>query len=226
MTERHFRHDHHGWYGEEGPSRAHRDDEPRPFKRTGPRFEGDWRSRPGRGGHWRAMAGGWQERRPRSSRGVIRAAVLALVAEQPMHGYQIIRELGERSGGTWTPSPGSIYPTLQLLSDEGLVSSVEEEGRRVYSATEAGRAVLAERGADRPAPWEEVASEVDTSVMALRRLAIQIVVATRQVAHAGTAADIAQAKTVLAEARKSLYRILAEGGEEESETLGDGPAAG
>ena len=86
---------------------------------------------------------------PRMARGDVRAAVLALLAEQPMHGYQIIQQIEERSGGAWKPSPGSVYPTLQLLTDEGIVDVEEESGRKTYSLTEAGRA----EAADKPAPW-------------------------------------------------------------------------
>src|SRR3954454_4068329 len=76
----------------------------------------------------------------RVGRGDVRAAVLALLAEQPMHGYQIIHEIEERSGGSWKPSPGSVYPTLQLLADEGLIRAEESNGRKTFSLTEEGRA--------------------------------------------------------------------------------------
>lgn len=174
-------------------------------------------------GHWRAVGGPGQGFGPaffgrgsRAARGDVRAAVLALVGEQPMHGYQIIRELSERSGGVWMPSPGSVYPTLQLLEDEGLVTSEQQEGRRVYSATEAGRAVAAERR-DRPAPWDEVASEADASLLDLREVAVLLMVASRQVAHAGNSSDVAKAKAVLTDARKALYGILAESPGDEPE---------
>ncbi len=84
---------------------------------------------PGRRGH-----GG-----RRSRRGDVRAAILALLAEQPRHGYEIIREIGERSGGFWRPSPGSVYPTLQMLADEGLVTSKDEHGKKLFELTEAGQ---------------------------------------------------------------------------------------
>ena len=87
------------------------------------------------------------------SSGDVRTAVLALLAEKPMHGYQIIREIEERSGGSWKPSPGSVYPTLQLLADEGLISAEESDGRKTYSLTEEGRAV-AGADAEKSAPWE------------------------------------------------------------------------
>src|SRR6478735_4861784 len=87
----------------------------------------------------------------RAGRGDVRAAVLALLAEQPMHGYQIIREIEERSGGSWKPSAGSVYPTLQLLADEGSISAEESNGRKIYSLTEAGREVAASEAS---APWQ------------------------------------------------------------------------
>ena len=88
----------------------------------------------------------------RAGRGEVRSAVLALLAERPMHGYQIIREIEERSGGTWKPSAGSVYPTLQLLADEGLIRAEESNGRKIYSLTDAGREEMA--GAGMSAPWE------------------------------------------------------------------------
>jgi DNA-binding PadR family transcriptional regulator len=153
---------------------------------------------------------GFDCRGPRAGRGDVRAAILALLGEQPMHGYQIMRELGERSGGVWRPSPGSIYPTLQQLEDEELVrAETGDGGRRVYALTEAGRGAQ-QAAAGAPAPWEEVRSEGDSSALELRDLVRQVVAAARQVVHAGEAAQIAQAKDVLKEARRSLYRILAE----------------
>ena len=88
----------------------------------------------------------------RAGRGELRTAILALLAERPMHGYQIIREIEERSGGSWKPSAGSVYPTLQLLADEGFVSTEESNGRKIYSLTEAGREDVA--SAETAAPWE------------------------------------------------------------------------
>jgi len=143
----------------------------------------------------------------RAGRGDIRAAILALLAEQPMHGYQIIQELTERTDGVWRPSPGSVYPTLQQLEDEDLVhEAASESGKRVYELTEAGR----EQAAASPEPWRAIAAEGDDALVALRDLAHQVVAATRQVAHAGSAAQLETAQTVLRDARRSLYRILAE----------------
>ena len=135
-----------------------------------------------------------------------------------MHGYQIMRELGERSGGVWRPSPGSIYPTLQQLEDEELVRpETGDGGRRVFALTDAGREAQ-EAAAGGPAPWDEVGAEGDSSALELRDLVGQVVAAARQVLHAGEPAQIAQAKDVLRDARRKLYRILAEDSPEASET--------
>ena len=143
----------------------------------------------------------------RAGRGDIRAAILALLAEQPMHGYQMIQELSERTGGVWRPSPGSVYPTLQQLEDEELVrETASDSGKRVYELTDAGR----ERAGRAPAPWSAVAGESEDALVALGELAQQVLAATRQVAHAGTSAQLDAAQAVLRDARRSLYRILAE----------------
>ncbi len=144
----------------------------------------------------------------RAGRGDIRAAILALLAEEPMHGYQIIQVISERSGGNWTPSPGSVYPTLQQLEDESLIEPAESEtGRRVFALTDAGRTVAGESSA---APWEEAVESVDDEMVELRDLVRQVVAATRQVGQAGTSAQVKAAQDVLRTARKALYRLLAD----------------
>ena len=143
----------------------------------------------------------------RAGRGDIRAAILVLLTEEPMHGYQIIQELAERTGGVWRPSPGSVYPTLQQLEDEELVrETASDSGKRVYELTDAGR----EQAASTEAPWNALAGESDDELVALRDLAHQVLAATRQVAHAGTAAQIESAQAVLRDARRALYRLLAD----------------
>ena len=94
---------------------------------------------------------------PRRRRGDVRAAILALLGDRPMHGYEMIQELEERSEGMWRPSAGSIYPTLQLLEDEGLIAGEEHDGKRRFTLTDAGREEAAKRPADRPPPWEQAA---------------------------------------------------------------------
>ena len=177
---------------------------------TGERPRRRERSKPGRGMHGPAGFGGpFLGPGRRAGRGDIRAAILALLAEEPMHGYQVIQVISERSGGNWTPSPGSVYPTLQQLEDEGLIEPAPSEtGRRAFALTAAGRAVSPAEGA--PAPWEEAVGEADRDLVELRDLVHQVLAATRQVAQAGTAAQIKGAQDVLRTARKGIYRLLAE----------------
>ena len=148
---------------------------------------------------------------PRMSRGDVRTAVLALLAEQPMHGYQIISEIEKRSGGSWKPSPGSVYPTLQLLADEGLISAEESNGRKTYSLTDAGR-VEAEASAEKGVPWEGSAGSFrDRGPLgALPKAGIELAQAAAQVGRTGTPEQVAEAVTVLEEARRRLYSILAQ----------------
>ena len=143
------------------------------------------------------------------ARGDVRAAILALLAEAPMHGYQIITEITDRSQGVWSPSPGSVYPTLQALEEEGLVTSTTTDGKKTFSLTDEGRAANDARPGER-APWEEVGDDVDTGLLQLRDGIGQVAGAVRQIARSGTSAQVAKARSVLTEARKSLYRILAD----------------
>lgn len=149
-------------------------------------------------------------RGPKVARGDVREALLALLAESPMHGYQMIGEIAERSGGAWRPSPGSVYPVLQLLADEGLVRAVEADGKRVFHLTEAGQAHVAARGGAKP--WETAAAGADEDVTALRTLAFGIGAAVVQVAQTGSEEQVDAARAVLAETRRALYRILADDG--------------
>jgi DNA-binding PadR family transcriptional regulator len=173
------------------------------------RMKGHGRGR-GRGRRMSEAAGyGFLGRGPRAGRGDIRAAIIRLLSEQPMHGYQIMKELEERSGGVWRPSPGSIYPTLQQLQDEGLVRSDESDGRRIFTLTDEGRS--AAEAQDQPtAPWEDVSESGDTAAISVRDMVGQVIVAARQVVRAGDEQQIAKATEVLNEARRKIYRILAE----------------
>lgn len=158
----------------------------------------------GFGGHGRGRGRG-----RRAGRGDVRQGILALLQEEPMHGYQIIQELAERSGGVWRPSPGSIYPTLASLEDEGLVRHTKADGKRIFQLTEAGQAAVAEAG-DRPAPWDEVANDADSTLVALRDQLGLLAAATIQVGQAGNADQVAKARKILSEARRKLYLLLAE----------------
>lgn len=141
-------------------------------------------------------------------RGDVRAAILILLAERPRHGYELIQEISERSQGFWTPSPGSVYPTLQALEDEGLVTLDAVEGRRTASLTEAGRTYVAEHADQLGEPW---AAEADAGpALALRREMLAARDAVGQVMRVGSAAQQSAAAATLAATRKELYRILAD----------------
>ncbi len=146
---------------------------------------------------------------PRVAKGDVKAAVLAILAEKPMHGYQIIQEIETRSGGAWKPSPGSVYPTLQLLADEGLVAAEESGGKKTYSLTEAGRAEAA-AAEGQSAPWESAGSRDSGRTTALPKAGAKLAQAAAQVGRGGTPEQVAQAVAVLNEARRKLYSILAQ----------------
>ena len=158
--------------------------------------------------------GGFRERGfghgPHVGRGDVRSAVLALLADGPRHGYQIIQEIGERSGGVWHPSPGSVYPALQLLEDEGLIRAEQVETRRVFHLTEAGRTYVAERREELAAVWNAVTESVDDAMVELRDLFEQVGAAVKHVVRAGGKAELAEARQLLVSTRRQLYRILAD----------------
>ena len=143
----------------------------------------------------------------RVGRGEVRAAVLVLLAEKPRHGYEIIREIEERSGGSWKPSAGSVYPTLQLLADEGLITAEESNDRKIYSLTEAGREVA---GAESSSPWDPAESAPGNRFSALPKAGVELAQAAAQVNRTGTPEQVQQAVAVLDEARRRLYSILAQ----------------
>lgn len=144
----------------------------------------------------------------RVGRGEVRSAVLSLLAEQPMHGYQVIHEIEERSGGSWKPSAGSVYPTLQLLADEGLIAAQESNGRKIYSLTDAGREEVA--GADPSSLWESTGSGPGGGFAALPKAGVELAQVVGQVARTGSPKQVQEAVTVLDEARRRLYSILAQ----------------
>jgi DNA-binding PadR family transcriptional regulator len=153
-------------------------------------------------------------------RGDVRAAILAVLAEQPLHGYQIIQEITERSAGAWRPSPGSVYPAVQQLEQEGLVRVEKEHGRRTVHLTEAGREYVQEHQEELDAVWDTVTERVSEEVLELGDLAAQVGAAVMQVAHAGGAGQVAEAGRILADTRRALYRILAEGEPERGDQEG------
>jgi DNA-binding PadR family transcriptional regulator len=154
----------------------------------------------------------------RARRGDVRAGILALLAESPRNGYQIMQELEERSGGRWRPSPGSVYPALQQLEDEGLVRAEEAGNGRLFQLTDQGRAYVKEHAEETAAPWDWAKNEGDDDVVELFSQIRHIGGALWQIAQSGEPAHIAQARKVLSDARRALYRILSEDPEAEPET--------
>jgi DNA-binding PadR family transcriptional regulator len=140
----------------------------------------------------------------------VRAAVLALLVEEPRHGYSIMTELAARSGGLWRPSPGSVYPVLQQLQDEGLVTAEESDGRKVFSLTPAGRQLVEQNPAEFAEPWSVAGPGPRQRVQTLFEGMTALGSATQQVARLGSAEQAERARAVLDEARRALYRILAE----------------
>ena len=154
-------------------------------------------------------------RGPRARRGDVRAALLVLLAEEPRNGYQLMQEIEERSGGVWRPSPGSVYPALQQLEDEGLVRVEQREGGKAYALTDEGSAHVEARREQLGAPWEAVRGDMGEGAWELIGPMRQIGMALFQLMHSGSEAQQAEAKEVLGETRRALYRILAEDAPEE-----------
>jgi DNA-binding PadR family transcriptional regulator len=175
--------------------------------------EGD----PGRRGHHGRSAQGDRAGRARGGRGPgrragrgdVRAAILLLLAEQPRHGYQLIQEIAARSDGRWQPSPGAVYPALNLLEDEGLVTTATESGRRLATLTDAGRAYVEEHAAELGTPWDDAATRPADPVRTLRDAVGTLVSVVHQVGRAGTDEQLARAVAVLDRARRDLYLVLA-----------------
>jgi DNA-binding PadR family transcriptional regulator len=176
--------------------------------RGGPRGHGGRRGRHG-GGQF-GFPGFGPPRGPRARRGDVRAALLVLLAEEPRNGYQLMQEIEERSDGVWRPSPGSVYPALQQLEDEGLVRVEQREGGKAYALTDEGRAYVEERRDKLGAPWDAVKGDVGEGAWEMMAPMRQIGMALFQLMHSGSEQQQAEAKKVLSETRRALYRILAE----------------
>jgi DNA-binding PadR family transcriptional regulator len=140
-----------------------------------------------------------------------------LLSEQPMHGYEIIQQIGDRSGGAWHPSPGSVYPALQMLEDQQLIQAEEAEGRRTYNLTDAGRDHVDQHREELAAVWASVQGAATDVTRELRDLMDQVGMATGQVARVGAPAQLAAARDLLTATRQQLYRILAD----DADTGGD-----
>ncbi len=199
-------------------------------RRGGPRDRGGWGPPGSRG--WaggKDWAGWWPGapgpvRGPKAGRGDVRAAILALLREEPRNGYQIMSEIEERSGGAWRPSPGAVYPALAQLADEGLIAGVESGGRRTFELTEAGQRHIADNPESARPAWEAMAEGPPGEVRGLLTQAAQLGGSVAQIAHAGTPEQIRAAAELLASTRRGIYQILA--GDGESYGGGDGEGYG
>ncbi|HEY4228332.1 MAG TPA: PadR family transcriptional regulator [Candidatus Limnocylindrales bacterium] len=203
------RHRHHD---DPGEMRRHlRDELRRNLRHGGGRQQFSFRDVFGQGG-----AGGPMRR------GEVRPLILAALLKKPMHGYEVIQDLEEQSGGRWRPSAGSVYPTLQQLADEGLVTSEEVDGRRTYTLTEEGRKAAAET--DTRSRW--ATAETDGGPDAdrqpdIRQLAVQLAAAVIQVHKMGSPKARLEATRILTDTRKQMYRLLSE---DEDASTEDGEA--
>ena len=153
--------------------------------------------------------GSMGRRGPRRGRGDVRTAALLLLLERPMHGYEMILEIRERSGEAWSPSPGAIYPTIQLLSDEGLITTQDEDGKKVSSLTEAGRAAAEDIAATKTAPWDDASNDAGEGAPSLRHAIHHLMMATKQVAMAGNDTQRQRATELLDDTRRKIYALLA-----------------
>ena len=143
-------------------------------------------------------------------RGDIRKAVLSTLADGPAHGYEVMRRLEERSGGIWRPSPGSVYPTLQMLEDEGLVRSQSADGTRTYELTDTGRAEAETTATTGGTPWD-FAGEGADQARTMKMAVVQVQMAARQLSMAGSPEQVERGLEIVNRARKELYQVLAEG---------------
>nr|WP_233608779.1 PadR family transcriptional regulator [Nocardia stercoris] len=183
--------------GERGHFRRH----PHGFGEFGPDFGRGFG--PGPVGRGRGRGG-------RGRRGDVRAAILLLLQDKPMHGYELIQQIRQRSDDVWRPSPGSVYPALAQLEDEELVLIERISGRKTAKLTEAGAEYVRTHADELGDPWAEVRDGIGDQALDLRELVGQLMGAVGQVARAGTPEQAAKAAEVLTEARRSLYRILAD----------------
>ncbi|ANE78863.1 PadR family transcriptional regulator [Mycobacterium adipatum] len=146
--------------------------------------------------------------RGRGKRGDVRAAILTLLTERPMHGYEMTQEIAARSNDLWKPSPGSVYPTLQLLVDEGLITPTESEGsKKTFELTAEGRTAAA---AIETAPWDEIAEDADPNAVNLRAALGQLFGAVGQAAHAASSDQQQRILDIVNTARREIYQILGE----------------
>lgn len=168
----------------------------------------------GRHGRQGGLGGDWGDE-PRTRRGDIKFILLELLAERPQHGYELMKELEARRGGFRRPSPGSVYPTLQMLEEGGYLISEETEGKRVYTITDRGRQYLNDRLNDRSQP---IGSKLDRRFMGnkpaelieLRKTLTELNDAVTQVARSGNLEQANRVREMLAQVKREIYKLLSE----------------
>ncbi len=198
-----------GDHGERGHGGRHWARHDGPFPPFGPM--GPMGPMGGPGGALSAMFDRSFGRGPRARKGDVRAAILDLLAEGGQwNGYQLIQEIAGRTSGVWRPSAGSVYPALQQLEDEGLIAPEGEGRRRMYALTDEGRTYAEEHADELNSAWDAAAGMTDDEAVELGDLIRQVMVAVMEVRRAGSPEQLAQARAVLAQTRRSMYRILAE----------------
>jgi DNA-binding PadR family transcriptional regulator len=159
-------------------------------------------------------SGLFDNKRGRARHGEVRAAVLVLLAERPMHGYEIMQELAQRTGGGWRPSQGTVYPALSSLKQEGLITDTGDGARRTFNLTDAGRAEAEEQAGQGEPPWQRLAEQADTEEARLQDAFHRTGQAFAQVIRVGSADQKAKALQAVNDLRRGLYLILAEGDDE------------
>jgi DNA-binding PadR family transcriptional regulator len=203
-------------------------------------WAGDWsggegpRGRRGRQGPppWVAelfgLAQAQPQRGPKVRRGDVRAAILDMLKDEPMNGYQLISQIAERSGGAWKPSPGSVYPTIQQLEDEGLVEADDERGRRTLRLSEDGRRYVEEHADELAETWVPFGGETrdsshsGTDYSSLKPEIGQVMAAVWQIVTTGTARQRREAIEILVETRRKLYGLLADGDDATADPMIEG----
>jgi DNA-binding PadR family transcriptional regulator len=162
----------------------------------------------GRHGRKGSSSGGWGDE-PRTRRGDIKFILLGLLSERPQHGYELIKELETRRGGFRRPSPGSVYPTLQMLSEGGYLTSEEVEGKRVYTITESGRQFLSDRNLQSHSR-NTYDSFKPSELIELRRTLTELNDAVTQIARSGNLEQANRVRDLLARVKREIYKLLAE----------------
>ncbi|WP_242051505.1 PadR family transcriptional regulator [Nostoc sp. FACHB-280] len=162
-------------------------------------------------GHRGSFGGDWGDE-PRTRRGDIKFMLLGLLSERPQHGYELIKELENRRGGFRKLSPGSVYPTLQMLEEGGYLTSEQVEGKRVYTITDSGRQLLSDRQQQSPSknPYDSFAENKPSELIELRQTLTELNDAVVQIARSGNLEQANRVRELLVQVKREIYKLLAE----------------